>query len=158
MDSFTKTDRSYAKNAFGAYLGPILSAHQKDMGPWQHNIELLLRGIYPSQYPGSVVYRPWSVVDVRDCAAGHVGLLESVTVKSGERYVCENDEFCIKNEKLWIEHEGLCITNDEFCRSPGSPSSSRSSTSPTVLQRCSRSSGDFCRNEDSSRKRLKILQ
>ena len=62
------------------------------MGPWQHNIELLLRGIYPSQYPGSVVYKPWQIVDVRDCAAGHVGLLESVTVKSGERYIAWSTE------------------------------------------------------------------
>ena len=48
-------------------------------------VELLLRGIYPSEYPGSVVYKPWQIVDVRDCAAGHVGLLESVKISNGER-------------------------------------------------------------------------
>ena len=53
----------------------------------QHNIELLLRGIYPSIYPGSGVCRPWTPVDVRDCAAGHVGLLESTSVKNGERFI-----------------------------------------------------------------------
>ena len=58
----------------------------------QHNIELLLRGIYPSEYPGSVVYKPWQIVDVRDCAAGHVGLLESVKVKNGERYIAWSTE------------------------------------------------------------------
>ena len=36
---------------------------------------------------GSVVYRPWSPVDVRDCARGHVRLLQSLTAKSGERYI-----------------------------------------------------------------------
>ena len=49
--------------------------------------ELLLRGVYPSVYPGSVVYRPWSPVDVRDCALGHVRLLQSLDVRSGERYI-----------------------------------------------------------------------
>ena len=82
LDSLHATDR-----AFCLRLATCELILQKDMGPWQHNIELLLRGVYPSVYPGSVVYRPWSVVDVRDCAAGHIGLLESVTVNSGERYI-----------------------------------------------------------------------
>ena len=42
-------------------VGPILSAHQKDKGPWQHNIEMMLLGKY-FQTPA---YRP---VDDRRCA------------------------------------------------------------------------------------------
>ncbi|HSG91376.1 MAG TPA: NAD-dependent epimerase/dehydratase family protein [Pseudomonadales bacterium] len=64
-------------------VGPIQSAHQKDMGPWQHNIEMMLAGAYEQ----SLVYRPWMTVDVRDDAACHIGLLESVDVRNGERYI-----------------------------------------------------------------------
>ena len=64
-------------------VGPIQSAHQKDMGPWQHHIELMLLG----KYPQSGSYRPWMPVDVRDNAECHIGLLESVQVHSGERYL-----------------------------------------------------------------------
>ena len=64
-------------------VGPILSAHQKDMGPWQHIIETMLLG----EYEQTGVYRPWMTVDVRDNAASHIGLLESVDVKNGERYI-----------------------------------------------------------------------
>ena len=64
-------------------VGPILSAHQKDNGPWQHNIEMMLTG----KYFQNGAYRPWMTVDVRDDAACHVGLLESVDVHNGERYI-----------------------------------------------------------------------
>ena len=64
-------------------VGPIQSAHQKDMGPWQHRIEMMLLG----EYPQTEVYRPWMPVDVRDDADCHIGLLESVQVRSGERYL-----------------------------------------------------------------------
>lgn len=64
-------------------VGPIQSAHQKDMGPWQHNIETMLLG----EYMQNGAYRPWMTVDVRDDAACHIGLLESVDVKNGERYI-----------------------------------------------------------------------
>jgi bifunctional dihydroflavonol 4-reductase/flavanone 4-reductase len=64
-------------------VGPIMSAHQKDFGPWQHNIEQMLAGSYEQTW----AYRPWYIVDVRDNAACHVGLLESVQVKNGERYI-----------------------------------------------------------------------
>lgn len=64
-------------------VGPILSAHQKDMGPWQHNIEMMLLG----KYYQNGAYRPWMTVDVRDDAACHVGLLETTEVKNGERYI-----------------------------------------------------------------------
>jgi len=64
-------------------VGPIQSAHQKNMGPWQHNIEMMLAG----KYEQNLVYRPWMTVDVRDDAASHIGLLQSVKVKNGERYI-----------------------------------------------------------------------
>jgi dihydroflavonol-4-reductase len=67
----------------GDNVGPILSAHQKDMGPWQHHIEGMLLG----RYEQNGVYRPWMTVDVRDDAACHIGLLESDLVRNGERYI-----------------------------------------------------------------------
>jgi nucleoside-diphosphate-sugar epimerase len=67
----------------GDNVGPILSAHQSSRGSWQHHIEGMLRG----RYEQNGVYRPWMTVDVRDDAAGHVGLLESLAVKNGERYI-----------------------------------------------------------------------
>jgi nucleoside-diphosphate-sugar epimerase len=64
-------------------VGPILSAHQKDMGPWQHNIEMMLLG----KYYQNGAYRPWMTVDVRDDADCHIRLLENVNVQNGERYI-----------------------------------------------------------------------
>jgi nucleoside-diphosphate-sugar epimerase len=64
-------------------VGPIQSAHQKDMGPWQHNIEMMLLG----EFFQNDAYRPWMTVDVRDDAECHIGLLESVDVNNGERYI-----------------------------------------------------------------------
>ena len=64
-------------------VGPIQSAHQKNMGPWQHIIEGMLLG----KYEQTGAYRPWMTVDVRDDADCHIGLLESVQVKNGERYI-----------------------------------------------------------------------
>ncbi|NKB98669.1 MAG: NAD-dependent epimerase/dehydratase family protein [Pseudomonadales bacterium] len=64
-------------------VGPIQSAHQKEKGPWQHNIETMLLG----KYYQNGAYRPWMTVDVRDDAFCHVGLLESVAVQNGERYI-----------------------------------------------------------------------
>lgn len=67
----------------GDNVGPIQSAHQKDMGPWQHNIEKMLLGAYEQ----NGAYRPWFTVDVRDDAECHIRLLESIDVKNGERYI-----------------------------------------------------------------------
>ncbi len=53
------------------------------MGPWQHNIEAMLKGAYDQ----NGVYRPWMTVDVRDDAECHIRLLESVGVKNGERFI-----------------------------------------------------------------------
>ncbi len=64
-------------------VGPIQSAHQKDMGPWQHNIESMLLG----KYYQNGAYRPWMTVDVRDDAACHIGVLCSTEVSNGERYI-----------------------------------------------------------------------
>lgn len=64
-------------------VGPIQSAHQKEKGPWQHNIEMMLTG----KYFQNGAYRPWITVDVRDDARCHVGLLESIAVNNGERYI-----------------------------------------------------------------------
>lgn len=72
----------------GDNVGPILSAHQKDMGPWQHNIETMLLG----KYQQNGAYRPWMTVDVRDTADCHIGLLESLQVKNGERYIASSTE------------------------------------------------------------------
>ncbi|HJN52891.1 MAG: NAD-dependent epimerase/dehydratase family protein [Pseudomonadales bacterium] len=71
-------------------VGPIQSAHQKNGGPWQHNIEEMLLGEYYQNTNGA--YRPWFVVDVRDDAACHIGLLESVQVQNGERYIAWSTE------------------------------------------------------------------
>lgn len=72
----------------GDNVGPILSAHQKNGGPWQHNIEQMLLG----QYEQNGAYRPWMTVDVRDTADAHIGLLESVDVQNGERYIAWSTE------------------------------------------------------------------
>ncbi len=67
----------------GDNVGPILSAHQKEKGPWQHNIEQMLLG----ECHQNQAYRPWMTVDVRDDAECHIRLLESVNVANGERYI-----------------------------------------------------------------------
>jgi len=67
----------------GDNVGPILSAHQKDMGPWQRLIAGMLKG--HCEQTGA--YRPWMTVDVRDDADCHVRLLESTEVKNGARYI-----------------------------------------------------------------------
>ena len=64
-------------------VGPILSAHQKDKGPWQHNIEMMLLG----KYYQNGAYRPWMTVDVRDDAECHIRLLENVDVANGDRFI-----------------------------------------------------------------------
>ena len=69
-------------------VGPILSPHQKNMGPWQHNIETMLTG----KYYQNGAYRPWMTVDVRDDADCHVALLESALVNNGERYIAWSTE------------------------------------------------------------------
>ena len=72
-------------------VGPILSAHHKDGGPWQHLIERMLEGRCEI-FQGTGPYRPWMTVDVRDDAACHVGLLESDQVANGERYIAWSTE------------------------------------------------------------------
>ena len=89
----------------GDNVGPILSAHQKDKGPWQHLIELMLLG----ECEQSRAYRPWMPVDVRDDAECHIRLLESVEVKNGERYIAFStdtvnvEEICAGIDRLLPE-------------------------------------------------------
>jgi nucleoside-diphosphate-sugar epimerase len=97
-------------------VGPILSAHQKDMGPWQHNIETMLLG----EYFQNGAYRPWMTVDVRDDAACHIGLLESVAVSNGERYIAWStdkrnvEDICASIDRLLPElgHDTPEVTDD----------------------------------------------
>ena len=94
-------------------VGPIQSAHQKNMGPWQHNIETMLLG----EYYQNGAYRPWMTVDVRDDAECHIGLLESVQVKNGERYIAWStdtpkvEEICASIDRLLPElgHAGAIL-------------------------------------------------
>ena len=94
-------------------VGPIQSAHQKNMGPWQHNIETMLLG----EYYQNGAYRPWMTVDVRDDAECHIGLLESDAVKNGERYIAWStdtpkvEEICAGIDRLLPElgHAGATL-------------------------------------------------
>ena len=72
-------------------VGPILSAHHRTGGPWQHLIGRMLEGRCEI-FQGTGPYRPWMTVDVRDTAACHVGLLESTKVANGERYLAWSTE------------------------------------------------------------------
>lgn len=72
----------------GDNVGPILSAHQRFMGPWQSNIRMMLEG----EYYQNEAYRPWMTVDVRDTAEQHVRLLTDGNVQNGERYIAWSAE------------------------------------------------------------------
>lgn len=74
----------------GDNVGPILSAHQKNFGPWQHHIETMLLGKYSQNVMGA--YRAWFTVDVRDVAEAHIRMLESVNVYNGERFIAWSTE------------------------------------------------------------------
>ena len=97
-------------------VGPIQSAHQKNMGPWQHHIEGMLVG----EYPQTAAYRPWMTVDVRDDADSHIGLLESTYVGNGERYIAWStdirnvEDVCASIDRLLPElgHDAPEVTND----------------------------------------------
>jgi nucleoside-diphosphate-sugar epimerase len=71
-------------------VGPILSAHQKNFGPWQHNIETMLLGEYSQNVIGA--YRPWFTVDVRDVAEAHIRMLENLDVENGQRLIAWSTE------------------------------------------------------------------
>lgn len=76
-------------------IGPILSPHHEWTG-WQHTIGDIVAG---KPFPQTNAYRPWQVVDVRDCAAAHIALLESVMVQSGQRYIAWS------TDKVDVEHD-----------------------------------------------------
>lgn len=63
-------------------LGPIQSAHQV-RGAWQG----IVAGMLTGKYVQTGAYRPWMLVDVRDDADCHIGLLTSTEVDNGERYI-----------------------------------------------------------------------
>lgn len=102
----------------GDNVGPIQSAHQKDMGPWQHLVELMLLGECRQNSLGA--YRPWMPVDVRDDADCHIGLLESDLVRNGERYIAWSTEtrkvedVCADIDRLLPElgHDTPPVTDD----------------------------------------------
>ena len=97
-------------------VGPIQSPHQKNMGPWQHNVEMMLLG----EYYQNGAYRPWMTVDVRDDADCHIGLLESVHVRNGERYIAWStdtpkvEEICASIDRLLPEigHDTPAVTDN----------------------------------------------
>jgi hypothetical protein len=88
---------------FWANLTPFSpqSAHQQEAGPWQNNVHSMLcaTATHPSGYEQNAGFRPWMIVDVRDDAACHVALLESVAVASGERYIAWSTE-CVNVEDI----------------------------------------------------------
>ncbi|MEX0942735.1 MAG: NAD-dependent epimerase/dehydratase family protein [Pseudomonadales bacterium] len=96
-------------------VGPIQSAHQKEMGPWQHNLEMMLLG----EYFQNGAYRPWMTVDVRDDAECHIQLMESVQVKNGERYIAWStdarncEDICADIDRLLPElgHDTPAVTD-----------------------------------------------
>jgi nucleoside-diphosphate-sugar epimerase len=96
-------------------VGPILSAHQAS-GAWQHGIATMLEG----KYDQTGAYRPWMTVDVRDDAECHIGLLESVKVKNGERYIAASGDYrnvediCADIDRLLPElrHDTPRVTNN----------------------------------------------
>jgi nucleoside-diphosphate-sugar epimerase len=96
-------------------VGPIQSAHQKNMGPWQHIVEGMLLG----KYEQTPAYRPWMIVDVRDDADCHIGLLESVHVNNGERYIAwstdaiDVEDICARIDRLLPElnHDTPTVTD-----------------------------------------------
>ncbi len=97
-------------------VGPIQSAHQKNAGPWQHFIEMMLLG----KYYQNGAYRPWMTVDVRDTADCHIGLLESTQVKNGERYIAWSTEtrnvedICASIDRILpeLEHDAPAVTDN----------------------------------------------
>ena len=97
-------------------VGPIQSPHQKNMGPWQHNVEMMLLG----EYYQNGAYRPWMTVDVRDDADCHIGLLESVHVRNGERYIAWStdtpkvEEICASIDRVLPEigHDTPAVTDN----------------------------------------------
>ena len=74
----------------GDNVGPILSRHQKERGPWQHQIETMLLGCYSQNVVGA--YRPWYTVDVRDVAEAHIRMLERDGLHNGERFIAWSTE------------------------------------------------------------------
>jgi nucleoside-diphosphate-sugar epimerase len=100
----------------GDNVGPILAPHHARGLGWQQRITEMLEG----RCPQNGAYRPWMTVDVRDCADGHVGLLESVQVKNGERFIaCATErrnveDICASIDRLLPElgHDTPPVSDD----------------------------------------------
>ena len=112
-------------------VGPILSPHHKDGGPWQHLIERMVEG-HCEIFQGTGPYRPWMTVDVRDDAACHVGLLESDKVANGERYLAMSTET--------RSYEDICTSIDRVLARAAPRPGTRSSTRRRIGGRSGRTS------------------
>ncbi len=90
----------------GDNIGPIQAEHHANGGPWQGLMKKMLRGECDPSVHG---YRPWHTVDVRDTAALHVAILESVAVHNGDRYIAFNghridiEDVCLRIDHLLPE-------------------------------------------------------
>lgn len=115
-------------------VGPILSPHQKNMGPWQSLIALMLRGKTIKAYPGFESFRPWMIVDVRDDAEAHIRMLESVHVRNGERYIAWSTD-TVPPEKVCADIDRLLPSLGHEMPSVVVEYSERSKANETALRR-----------------------
>ncbi len=101
----------------GDNVGPIQSSHQQTGGPWQR----LIAGMLQGDCPQTPVYRPWMTVDVRDDADCHIALLESGSVKNGERFIAWSTEtrpveqICADIARLLpeLQHDTPSVTDNQ---------------------------------------------
>ena len=101
----------------GDNVGPIQSSHQQTGGPWQR----LIAGMLQGDCPQTPVYRPWMTVDVRDDADCHIALLESLSVKNGERFIAWSTEtrpveqICADIDRLLpeLQHDTPAVTDSQ---------------------------------------------
>ena len=104
----------------GDNVGPIQSSHQQTGGPWQR----LIAGMLQGDCPQTPVYRPWMTVDVRDDADCHIALLESLSVKNGERFIAWSTEtrpveqICADIDRLLpeLQHDTPSVTDNQHDR------------------------------------------
>jgi nucleoside-diphosphate-sugar epimerase len=101
----------------GDNVGPIQSAHQQTGGPWQR----LIAGMLQGDCPQTPVYRPWMTVDVRDDADCHIALLESGSVKNGERFIAWStdarpvEQICADIDRLLpeLQHDTPAVIDNQ---------------------------------------------
>jgi nucleoside-diphosphate-sugar epimerase len=98
----------------GDNIGPILSEHHAPAA-WQG----IIAGMLSGSYAQTGAYRPWMIVDVRDDAACHIGLLESPLVRNGQRFLAWStdarnaEDICADIDRLLPElhHDAPAITD-----------------------------------------------